>query len=407
MIAILLREEGYIISKERQGETMEALVDIVPRQQVKLRFFDVDAVIRSNSRAYIQLFTQMYKRFKVEAPSAPLLPPIEFTVLTTPEEPWGRPVLILDREVVPLRNPKLLQGHIYERILHAVLSRVRSHFLIHAGVVAYRGQGILLVADSFHGKTTLTLELVRRGFSFLSDEVAALSRLDRQVYPFPRSLRIRSGTLELTGFSAAASGAPSWLGKLVLDIDEIKPGSMGTVTPINHVIILRNPADSLQSPIHCPDQEFGIRVDRVDKSLLSAIRSLKNVISVRVDREYGYPVLLVCATQKTQVLSQIEVLCQERQVEVLQVLKRPVNRPDFTTPAHLEPLAHSQAVMELVQRFLGGHRSALLQDEFRGSSTRLFLELAAIVDPARCHTLSVGPLAQMADLVCNVVEGTA
>ena len=57
--------------KER-GNVMELLVDLAPRHQVKLRFFDVDAVIRSDSRACIQLFTQMYQRLRVEAIRAPI-----------------------------------------------------------------------------------------------------------------------------------------------------------------------------------------------------------------------------------------------------------------------------------------------------------------------------------------------
>ena len=55
----------------------------------------------------------------------------------------------------------------------------------YAGVVSYQGKGLLLVADAEHGKTTLTLELVKRGFAFLSDEVAALGRIDHRVHPFP------------------------------------------------------------------------------------------------------------------------------------------------------------------------------------------------------------------------------
>jgi hypothetical protein len=384
---------------------MESLVDLVPRHQVKLRFFDVDAVIRSDSRTCIQLFTQTYQRLRVEAPSAPRQAPVEFTVLTRPEEPWGRPVMILDREVVPLHSLSLLQGHVYERILHAIMARVRSHFLIHAGVVAHQGQGIILAGDSLYGKTTLALELVRRGFTLLSDELAPLGRLDRQVHPFPRSLRIRPGTLELTGFAEAADNATSWSGKLLLDIEKIKPGSLGQISPINHVIILRDPVDATKSSAN-PDQEFGVRVDRADKALLSAIRNLNGVRKVQVNREYNYPVIQVSATHKTRVLSQIEVLCQERRVEVLQIIKRPLHRPDFTRPVRLEPLTPSQGVMELLQRFPGGHRGALLQDDFRGSSARLFLELAATVGQARYHSLAVGPLHQMADLVERLVDGT-
>lgn len=87
---------------------------------------------------------------------------------------------------------------------------------------------------------TLVLELVRRGFKFLSDEMAALGRDDHHVHPFPRSLRIRPGSLELAGFPEAAIGAPMWLGKQILDIEQIHPGAVGASVPLQHIIILQN-----------------------------------------------------------------------------------------------------------------------------------------------------------------------
>lgn len=380
--------------------------NIVATQPLKLRFFDLEALIRSDSCTYIDLFTQMYRRFQIETLSTLPRPPLECQVLTTARNPWGKSVLLLDREVYPLHDPRLLEGYVYERILSAIVARVRSHFLIHAGVVAYQGHGIILAADSFHGKTTLVLELVRRGFTFLSDEMAALSRSDRRVHSFPRSLRIRPGTLELAGFPEVANGAPEWLGKLLLDIESIRPDSLGESAAIKHIVILRDPAETTWQPLDYADQEVGILVDRVDRAFLAAVRRIAGVIAVRVDTDRGYPLLKVCAAHRTVVLSQIEVMCQERQIAVLGVKKRVDRRPDFKSPAQLKPIPRSQAVMELLQRFLGGHKSALLQDDFAGSSARLFVELAAIVGQAKCYQLNVGPLHDMADLVSDLVSTT-
>ena len=63
-------------------------------------------------------------------------------------------------------------------IWHINQSAVRvgglDHVLLHAGVVELDGRGVLLVAPEDHGKTTLTAALVRDGFGYLSDEVAAI-----------------------------------------------------------------------------------------------------------------------------------------------------------------------------------------------------------------------------------------
>jgi hypothetical protein len=373
-------------------------------QQITLRFFDLEANIQSDSEAYIHLFAQMYRRFQANGTPASVQPPAEFVVLTNFDNAWGQPVMILDGEVWLLNDPRLLEGYTYEGVLNAIVARIRSHFLIHAGVVFHNGQGIILAADSRHGKTTLVLELVRRGFKFLSDEMAALGRADRRVYPFPRSLRIRPDTLKLAGFPEAAAGAPTWLGKLLLDIEEIQPDSMGQAAAISHIVILRDPAEAEADQPKGSEREIGILVDRLDEALLAAVRQIEGVTEVRPTVERGYPTLRLRAAHRMSVLSQVEALCQEQQILVLDISKRAESQPTFEVPARLEAIPNSQAVLELLRRFQGGHKSALLQDEFGGSSTRLFMELAALVSQTNCHQLFVGPLHEMADLVCRLVS---
>jgi hypothetical protein len=103
------------------------------------------------------------------------------------------------------------------------------------------------------------------------------------------------------------------------------------------------------------------------------------------------------------VLSEIEALCQEEGILILDIIKRAEGHPSFEAPARLETITKSQAVIELLRRFQGGHKSTLLQDEFNNSSTRLFMELADTISQADCHQLFVGPLEEMADLVCGLV----
>jgi len=373
---------------------------------LRLRFFDLDAEIRSDSDAYVDLFARMYRRFQVGGSPVLDQKSVEFTVLTKPDDRWGHQAIILDREVWPLYDPWLLEGYTYESVLHAIVASVRSHFLIHAGVVAHGGQGIVLAADSAHGKTTLVLELVRRGFKFLSDEMAALGRADRRVHPFPRSLRIRPGTLEKVGFLKAVAGAPEWLGKLLLDIEEIQPASMGRAAAISHVVILRDPVEAGQEKSDNSEQELGILVDRLDDAFLAAVRQIEGVADAHTDVDRGCPALRLRTKGRSRmsVLPQVEALCRTRRILILDVIKRAETQPTFTTPARLEAIPKSKAAMELLRRFQGGHKSALLQEEFGGSSARLFMELADLIGQANCYQLSVGPLSEMADLVCGLVN---
>lgn len=372
--------------------------------QLKLRFFDLEANIKSDSSDFISLFTQMYRRFQVDAPLPPAQTSAEFILLTNPDNQWGKPVIILDGEVLPLCDQRLLEGYAYESILSAIVTRVRSHLLIHAGVVSRNGQGVILVADARHGKTTLVLELIRRGFQFLSDEMAALGRADRLVHPFPRSLRIRTDTLQLAGFPDMSGIAQKWLGKLILDIGEIKPGCLGKAVPISHIIILQDQTGNNANMSANHKRELSILLDRLDDALLSDIRQNEDVFEVRVNIESGYPLLKIHATRPMFILSQIETMCRERQILVLNVVKGVEVFPAFKLSAQIKSLSKNQAVVELIRRFQGGHKSELLQNEFKDNPTRLFMELSNLVAQANCHQLFVGPLNEMADLVCNIVN---
>ena len=61
---------------------------------------------------------------------------------------------------------------------------------VHAGVVGWRGQAIIIPGRSFSGKSTLTAELVKAGATYYSDEYAVLDEQGR-VHHYARPLAIR------------------------------------------------------------------------------------------------------------------------------------------------------------------------------------------------------------------------
>lgn len=61
---------------------------------------------------------------------------------------------------------------------------------IHAGVISWKGKGIVIPGDSHSGKTTLVRELVRRGALYYSDEYAVLDTKGL-ILPFPKPLSVR------------------------------------------------------------------------------------------------------------------------------------------------------------------------------------------------------------------------
>jgi hypothetical protein len=71
-----------------------------------------------------------------------------------------------------------------------VAAGARRRVFVHAGVVGWNGQAILIPGRSFSGKTIMVAELVRAGATYYSDEYAVLDA-DGLVHPYARPLSVR------------------------------------------------------------------------------------------------------------------------------------------------------------------------------------------------------------------------
>jgi hypothetical protein len=80
-----------------------------------------------------------------------------------------------------------LLSHLHWKLAQESLSGT----FIHAGCVAWKGRAIVLPGRSFAGKTSLVVELLRRGATYLSDEYAVIDS-SGGVQPFARQLHVRS-----------------------------------------------------------------------------------------------------------------------------------------------------------------------------------------------------------------------
>jgi hypothetical protein len=71
-----------------------------------------------------------------------------------------------------------------------IADRAPRRIFVHAGVVGWNGQAIVIPGDSFSGKSSLVKALVKAGATYYSDEFAVLDGRGR-VHPYPIPLAIR------------------------------------------------------------------------------------------------------------------------------------------------------------------------------------------------------------------------
>ena len=80
----------------------------------------------------------------------------------------------------------------FESDLNSYIAQTAQQwFFVHAGVVGWKGQAIIIPGHSYSGKTVLVKEFLQAGAKYYSDEFAAVDG-HGWVHPFPRLLSVRA-----------------------------------------------------------------------------------------------------------------------------------------------------------------------------------------------------------------------
>lgn len=356
-----------------------------------LRFWDVDVCVQADEAEFVAWFGRFYARCLI--PLNQLKPDaLVYRLRCAPGVDPRAWLSMPDQPEARIADLSQARNFLYDRILHDILTHVRNHLLFHAGALAWAGGGLLLAGDARHGKTTLTLGLVRRGATCLSDELGALGRADGRLYPFPRAIRLRPGTLTRLGApDLEAAARPLWAGKQVLDIEASGLGYYALKpVPLRHVICLTGTA-----PGDSDNAYLSVRVSCRDEDWLAALNKLPQARLLAVDDSTALPQVSLATTARSVTLSHIEHLCAEHKVLWLDVLKRESAPPDFERPPKLTPITPIQAAWLLLTHFQAGQRSYVLHSVLHNQATRLLAETARLLATAHCFTLSVGPLSEM------------
>ena len=95
---------------------------------------------------------------------------------------------------------------IADRFDIAVSERSRNVIFVHAGAVAWKGQGIVIPGRTHAGKSSLVRALIEAGASYYSDEFGVIDPAG-QLLPYARQLALRDTDGYVTRRTAASLGA--------------------------------------------------------------------------------------------------------------------------------------------------------------------------------------------------------
>lgn len=122
-----------------------------------------------------------------------------------------------------------------------ILLRYRGWFALHTAALAQGGHGLLLVAQSDSGKSTATMNLVRQGWDYLSDDTVLLRTESKhaRAYSFRRNFCVDPDATALfpelarREWPASLSDATKWQ----VEVDALFPGQYAP-TAVPRVLVL-------------------------------------------------------------------------------------------------------------------------------------------------------------------------
>jgi hypothetical protein len=155
-------------------------------------------VVRSDTPEIVAYLSAAYRRAAVPVPESACEGVDRGEILGRDEDAWlrfnGEPVTWTDEK--PTTNFRLAfyGASKLMRLSFRQNTRWRS---LYAAALRLGERAILISAQSGIGKTTLALELMRRGARLYTDEFAFVRRSDGYVWGLPRALMIRERTLAI------------------------------------------------------------------------------------------------------------------------------------------------------------------------------------------------------------------
>lgn len=126
-----------------------------------------------------------------------------------------------DVEIARSKDAAILFERLESSLRLYVAEMTRRRVFVHAGVVGWGNQAILIPARSMGGKSTLTAEFVRAGAVYYSDEYAVLDPQGR-VHPYAKPISIRNSEdysqtdHPVSAFGGVAGTRPLHVGLVIL-----------------------------------------------------------------------------------------------------------------------------------------------------------------------------------------------
>ncbi len=296
----------------------------------------------------------------------------------------------------PLFQTRSLEGHprpafgALQMITEQLVLHGREFFIAHAAVVASPAGVLVLCGPSGAGKTTLTLSLLQRGFSYYSDDYCPFHLETRFVHPFPRSILVRSkgeGSFE----NSPQGGRPLRSEDDRLTSKTVLTQQAATQPGRPRALICLDPGGSPARFHHTRlcIKETAREIIKARLTALSPKILVEDIEGVPFNLHLRYP-------KKEKLTRPVKALLRQEADKIWHAYRVDNNRPDFSGAPELLPLTVREAALVLLRetRQLPA-QPAVVSGGGSLSAGRLLMQVTGLLKGLNCYRMSTGRLEDM------------
>ena len=297
--------------------------------------------------------------------------------------------VILNNELYPIADSDSLSFYSDVLIFRALYKYIDDYFILHAGVISRDGKEFIITGPSSFRKTTLVMELVSRGYKFLSDEYCSIRLNDYIVEPFPRSVGVKKGSPFYSALDRKHCFYHKNDKKLSVGCDNIYPDCIGQPCKPYCLIILKS---SLNNRSLKNKQIFILALVKDDRELIDKIcddKSIKLLDKSLDDNFIFYRFSLAPDSSAAKTIQDLSVGHEDNILSQSVILG---DRPDFNSSPNIKAMSKFDASLEVLKNLLNRSQEGKLYKKFKKQNSLMLHSMIGFINNLDCYELEPGTL---------------
>ncbi len=172
---------------DTNGAKMAQLVPAAATQSLGIEFLGETVEVRADYDSNHQMLKRMFAAMETDVETSPISQ-VRLKGVSSSTQ-----LLVNDEPVGPVGEGNRALRRAYREVVRSFIHQRSDLVWLHAGAAAGAKGAIVFCAPWGHGKSTLTLQLYERGWSFLSDDVVPIDPTSQVAHPFPATPQMRMG----------------------------------------------------------------------------------------------------------------------------------------------------------------------------------------------------------------------